>query len=80
MAGKLNGVIAANTPIGIRSTSPSIAPAQPTILSPCWRIGTPQATSMFWNTRFISARESGSDLPISSVSRQAIFSSFSLSK
>ena len=77
MAGKLKGAIMAKTPIGSLMTSPSMPQEAPTILSPCCRTGIPHATSTFSVTRFISARASTTDLPISSAIIREIFSPFS---
>src|SRR2546425_293974 len=77
MAGKLNGAIMANTPIGTRRTSPSMPGATPTSASPCCSTGMPQAVSTFSSVRSTSARASGSDLPFSSVICRAIVSRWS---
>ncbi len=75
IAGKLNGAIIPNTPMGRRRTSPSI-PWSPDELIALLQDRHAAGHLAVLDARFISARASVSDLPISSVNVRAIFSSF----
>ena len=74
IAGKLNGVIAATTPTGWRTSSTSTPRATPSRFSPLSRCGIPHAASVDSIPRRTSPRASSSVLPMSSVTRRAISS------
>ena len=74
IAGKLNGVIAAQTPTGWRIVSVSIFVATPSRMRPCIVVGIAQAASTISIMRATSACASGYVLPISRVAVAAISS------
>ncbi len=71
IAGKLNGVIAATTPTGCRTSSTSIPRAAPSRFSPFIRCGTAAADSTDSIPRPTSPRASTKVLPMSSVTSLA---------
>ena len=74
IAGKLNGVIAATTPTGWRTSSTSTPLATPSRFSPLSRCGIAVAASVDSMPRSTSPRASASVLPMSSVTSRAISS------
>src|SRR5579859_2972767 len=63
IAGKLNGVMPAQTPIGTRSVCPSVPVPTRSTVSPIINVGAPQANSTDSNPRINDARDSSSVLP-----------------
>ena len=80
IAGKLNGQIAAKTPIGWRYVSQSMPRETSSRLRPCIVVGIAQAHSTISIARATSARASGSVLPISAVTERASRSAFASSR
>ncbi len=76
IAGKLKGVIAANTPSGWRKVVQSIPVAMSSSERPCIRDGMPHATSMLSIARRTLLRDSSSVLPCSSVMIRAMSSEY----
>ena len=71
MAGKLNGVIPAQTPMGCRMVLQSMPAAMSLSESPIMRLGMPQATSTIWMARRTSALASSTVLPFSRARMEA---------
>ena len=67
MAGKLKGVIPAQTPKGVRKDNVSISLAMFGIVSPNWRLVTLQQCSTTWSPRSTSPSASTKVLPCSCV-------------
>ncbi len=67
IAGKLNGVMPATTPSGIRSECESTPPDTPAVISPLSSCPSPQANSTTSSPRVTSPRASESTLPCSRV-------------
>ena len=74
IAGKLNGVMPATTPSGIRSECESTPPDTCGVISPLSRCPSPHANSTTSSARVTSPRASESTLPCSRVIRAAISS------
>src|SRR5919197_1499671 len=72
ITGKLNGVMAATTPKGCRMVISSMPRATSSRLWPCMSMVIPQATSTLSMARRISARDSASVLPFSSVIKRKL--------
>ena len=70
MPGKLKGAMMAHTPTGWRSMISSMPGAMFSEITPCIKVGMPQATSTFSMERRISPRDSSSVLPHSMVIRR----------
>ena len=68
IAGKLNGVMPTQTPMGWRMVLQSMPAATSLSESPIIRLGMPQATSTIWMARRTSALASSVVLPFSRVS------------
>ena len=73
MAGKLNGVMPAQTPMGWRTVLQSMPCATSLSESPIIRLGMPQATSTIWMARRTSAWASSTVLPFSRVRMRGEF-------
>ena len=74
IAGKLNGVTAANTPSGWRTYSQSMPAATSSSVLPIMSVGIPQACSTFSMPRRTEPRASSSVFPFSRVTVAAISS------
>jgi hypothetical protein len=80
IAGKLNGVMAAKTPIGWRTYSQSMPEATSSSAAPIIRVGMPQACSTFSMPRRTEPRDSSSVLPFSRVTIVASSSKWASSR